>query len=696
MTILQILPSLDVGGVETGTIDLAKFLARSGHKAIVVSGGGRLVRELDIPGARHYTLPVGKKSLPSIFRMVKAVADIIRREDVDIVHARSRVPALIAAIACRLTNRVFITTAHGHYSKHSLSRVMGWGKFVIVASNAMAKHMTHVFRVPHERLRLVPRGVDLEKFTFRDPAAYQPKEFTVGMVSRITPLKGHMDFIKAVSILCRDIPNLTVLIAGSAPKEKHKEDLDLLVRQYGLGRVIEFVGPQEDVPGFMRRLDLLVSATTTPEAFGRVIIEAQACGVPVVATRVGGVVDIIEDGKTGLFSAPFSPREMAQKILSLYHDKTARRTMAAAARARVERDFNLEQMMSKTFSVYEQALKVSNILVIKMSALGDVVLSVPSLRAIRVKYTDARIKVLVDVHARAVLDRCPYIDDRIVCDLQGRDKGPGGFFRLAGELQRNSFDIVIDLQNNKKSHLLSFLTFAPLRYGYDNRRFSFLLNKRIKDDAPYLNPIEHQLRVLKVAGIKSDRMHLELWPSEEDDAAARQILGDNWVKVSQNLVGVNASASSRWVTKNWPAAYIAALCDRLAKDLNVRVVLTGTAQDRAAAEEVRAATKAKPIIAAGKTTIGELAGLMRHFKAFVTPDSAPMHIAAAMGTPFVALFGPTDPARHVPPAKDSAVIFKKDIAPCAPCYNAHCMKNFKCMRKITVDEVFAAVARFIK
>ena len=126
MNVLQILPSLDIGGVETGTVDLARYLTKNGHKAITVSGGGRLVRELDMPLSRHYTLPVGKKSPITIIRMIHALRDIIRKEDIDIVHARSRVPALTAYIACKITNRPFVTTAHGYYKKHLLSEPMGW------------------------------------------------------------------------------------------------------------------------------------------------------------------------------------------------------------------------------------------------------------------------------------------------------------------------------------------------------------------------------------------------------------------------------------------------------------------------------------------------------------------------------------------------------------------------------------------
>lgn len=280
MNILQILPTLDIGGVETGTVDLARYLVKHGHKAIVVSGGGRLVKELESMGSRHYQLPVGKKSLFNILRMTGKLADIIRREDIDIVHARSRVPALIAFLACRRTNRVLITTAHGYYKKHLMSESMGWGKAVIVASNIMAKHMTGAFNVPYDRIKLIPRGVDLNRFQLRKAKTSGDREFVIGMVSRITPLKGHSDFIKAIALIKGHIDGLKVIIAGEAPKVKYREDVELLVRQLGLSRIVEFKGAVQDVPAVMSEMDLLVSATVTPEAFGRVIIEAQAIGVP--------------------------------------------------------------------------------------------------------------------------------------------------------------------------------------------------------------------------------------------------------------------------------------------------------------------------------------------------------------------------------------------------------------------------------
>ncbi|MFH1189438.1 MAG: lipopolysaccharide heptosyltransferase II [Candidatus Omnitrophota bacterium] len=696
MNILQILPALDVGGVETGTIDLARYLVKHGHKAIVVSGGGELVRELEAIGSRHYALPVGRKSLINIIRSANELADIIRREDIDIVHARSRVPALIAYSACKRTNRILITTAHGYYSRHLMSESMGWGKFVIVASNIMAKHMAGSFHVPHDRIKLIPRGVDLKRFTLRPGKAPSGgNEFVIGMVSRITPLKGHSDLIKAISLIRGQIPGLKVRIAGSAPKEKYREDIEVLIRQSGLSKTVELTGACRDVPKMMAGLDMLVSATVTPEAFGRVVIEAQAIGVPVVATGVGGVVDIIEDGVTGLLCEPQNPRSMADRILRLYRDGSLAKRIVSEARKRVETEFNSEKMMQSTLAVYEEAVKRQNILVIKLSAIGDVILSVPSLRAIRAKFPDAKIKVLTSLASRDVLDGCPYIDDRIICDFSGKHKGLKGFRRLAEELRKESFEIVIDLQNNRKSHMLAYVSSAALRYGYDNGKLSFLLNKRIKNDAPYLDPIEHQFRALRVAGIKPADKRLELWPSARDDAMAKKFLAENWVKPDQRLVGINVRASARWASKNWPAGQITELCDRLAKEFNARAVLTGSGDDAGRAGDIAASARSKPIVAAGRTTIMELSALMKLLRVFVTPDSAPMHVASAVGTPFVALFGPTDPARHVAPSKDYAVLSKAGELKCGPCYKPECRRRISCMRKITVDEVIDALRPFL-
>lgn len=695
MNILQVLPELNLGGVETGTLDLSRYLVKFGHKAVVVSAGGRLVRELELSGAIHYQLPVNKKSIFSILKTVPRLAEIIRKEKIDIVHARSRVPAWIAYFASRRTNAIFITTCHGYYKKHPFSHVMGWAKRVIVLSNVVARHMIDDFGVPYERIRLVPRSVDLEKFKYTDPAGKRGREFHVGFIGRITPLKGHLHFIKAMARVARAFPHLKIWIVGDAPssKEGYKEQVQVLAKRLGLWHCTEFLGVQRNIPEILSHLDLLVLATVTHEAFGRVIIEAQASGVPVVATEVGGVVDIVENGRTGLLVPPEDPASMSEAIIKVLKDKELARELAENAFKKVQEKYNLELMVKNTLDVYKDALSNAKILIVKFSSLGDVILSTASLRAIRKKFQqNFKISVLVGEESKELLLRCPYIDELLVADFKNKDKGINGIIRWGGILRKKNFDIVIDLQNNRKSHVLSFLSLCLNRYGYDNKKFSFLLNHRIKDEGSPLEPVAHQFRILKMLGIDLEEPHLELWPSEADQRYVDDLLNSEWLSPHQKLVGINITASERWLTKNWPTSHIIALCEELGLR-DIRVVITGTEKDAAQANVlVNSVKNIKLINACGKTSVNQLASLIKRCAVYLCADSSPLHIAAAVGTPFVAIFGPTDPRRHLPPAKNYAVI-RKDL-PCSPCYKSKC-KSKECMKLIRPEEVLKEITKFL-
>ncbi|MFH0840349.1 MAG: glycosyltransferase [Candidatus Omnitrophota bacterium] len=701
MNILQILPELEVGGVERGAVDLAGYLVQRGHKSVVISGGGGLVKRLLREGSRHYKLPVGKKSPITIIMMIRKVAKIVLEEDIDIVHARSRVPAIIGSIAAKLTNRIFITTAHGYYNTGFFSRPMSWGRFVIVASRDMAEHMMKDFATPYDRIRLIPRGVNLDEFKFLKQDADsgsekspRKKDFVIGVISRITPLKGHADLFRAVAMIFRKMPNVKLLVVGDAPhsKPRYREELEALTRQLGISSVVEFMGQRPDIPEILSKLDVLVLPTRTPEAFGRVIIEAQAVGIPVVATRVGGITDIIRDGENGLLAFPEDPLAIAEAITKLFKDSGLARSIAVRARKDVEEKYSLTSMAEKTVKVYEDAIKLKKILVIKLSALGDVILSIPSLQAIRKKFPEAVIKMLVGEASSSVLESCPYINERIIFEPDKRDKTWKGLLKLAGRLRKEDFGIVVDLQNNRTSHLLSFLAMANLRYGYDNGKWSIFLNKKIKDSGAPAEPITHQFRTLAMIGIERKNEVPQLWPKKEDYEWVDDFLGQNWIDERRILVGINVAASTRWQSKRWPVEEIAELCDVLARKHDIRAVLTGTAEDIAPAKKAAKLSASKPIIAAGKTDIMQLAALISRFRVYVTTDSAPLHIAAAVKVPVVALFGPTDPERHMTKVKDSTVL-KSDIK-CSPCYKPVCSKNNRCMKGIKAEDVLKAVERY--
>jgi len=696
MKVLQILPELRVGGVETGTVDFARYLVEHGHQAVVVSKGGELVADLEKIGVKHYRLEVKQKNLLTMFWAMKKLEQILIEEKVDIVHARSRVPAWIAYFACRNTRTSFVTTCHGYYSKHPFSRVMGWSKFVIVPSQVIGHHMIQDFGVLPESIRCIPRSVDLRKFDIPRSDRQTNKSPTIAIVGRITPLKGHEYFLRAMAAVVRAKPYVKIWVIGDAPaeKESYKEGLLALTKHLGLTSHVEFLGSRKDIPQLLSQVDVLVLSTVTQESFGRVILEAQAAGANVVATRVGGVVELIDEGKTGLLVAPKEPEEMAQAVIKILEDKTLAREMVENAKKKILSQYTLDHMATQTIKVYRELCEHLNILVIKLSAVGDVLLITPSLKALREKYPLARIFCLIGKDARQILQSCPYIDEIIVYDPQQKHKRWWKLWKLGKVLRQHNFDKVIDFQNNRKSHLLSFLSFCPERYGYHNKKWGFLLSRGIKDDQGPMPAVEHQFRILRHLDVTpGSSPKLEMWPSKEDGRYIQELLDSHWVAQGMRLVGINVAASSRWPTKNWPAEYIAKLCDLLATK-NIRVFLTGLEKDKEVVKKIIKSAKSKPMDLTGKTNLLQLAMLIKKAAVFITPDSAAMHIAAAMNTAFVALFGPTDPVRHVPPSGRSKIIYLKPE--CAPCYQGQCaVKTHICMKNITPEQVALEIDRFI-
>ncbi|MCG2711779.1 MAG: lipopolysaccharide heptosyltransferase II [Candidatus Omnitrophica bacterium] len=691
MNILQILPELESGGVERGTVDLADALVKSGHKSVVVSGGGRLVKGLEAASSVHYTMPVHRKSLLSVIWCVSKLRKIIERENIDIVHARSRVPAWIAFFATLSTKAELVTTCHGYYSKHFFSAVMGWGKRVIVISQIIGRHMMHDFGVQKEKIRLIYRGVDLNEFKFEKKAVTLAKQKVIGIIGRITPLKGHIHFIKALPGILSEFPQAKALIIGEAPEHKNQylNELKMLVEDLNLTDKVKFLGNVENIPGILKKLDLLVLSTTTQEAFGRVVIEAGAVGVPVVATKVGGVVEIIEHEKDGLLVEPANAHEIADAAVRLLKDRKLSDECIRNLRKKVEDNFSLEVLVRNTIDLYREVVDKKMILVIKLGALGDAILITPSLRALRQKFPNAQIEVLIKNQFKDVLQLCPYIDGLIIL----KHKGFFEAMKKITEIKQKGFNFCVDFQNNNLSHMIAFFAGIKQRFGFNNKKLGFLLNYGSKDTMKNCDPVTHQFQVIKSLGIEGNiDKRLELWLSVHDEFNVQEFLKQSWHSSKQMLIGINALGSPRWVSKAWMLESYAMLADMLSYKFNARIVFTGTKYSKGAIDEIIKHTQCRPVNAAGKTSLMELGALIKRCAVLITVDSAPMHIAAALKVPFVALFGPTDPARHLPFAEKSALI-RKELS-CSGCYAARCFRK-NCMREITVEEVYEAAMNLI-
>ncbi|MFA5369339.1 MAG: glycosyltransferase [Candidatus Omnitrophota bacterium] len=699
MNILQVVPELNSGGVETGTIDLARQLIGHGHKAVIISNGGRLLNGTASYGIIHYCLPVHEKSLLTVLSMINKIKDIIAKEGIDIVHARSRTPALSAFFAARALNVPFVTTCHGYYSRHLLSRVMGWGKLVIVPSNVVASHMIRDFKVPLHRIRLIPRGVDLARFEFRCPSDKKnKKEFSIAVIGRITPIKGHVYLLRAMSKVARIIPDAKLYIIGTPPasRPKYRQDLESLVKRLSLCAHVEFTGDCDNVAQRLKDIDLLVVPSAGEETFGRVIIEAQASGVPVIASRIGGIVDIIKENNNGILVNPRDYSGLADAMLNVIKDKGLQRRLSDNARAYVERRFTLEGMYDATMKVYKEAKKSFKILVIKWSALGDIILSLTSLKAMREKFPDAKIAFFTTRQGIEIAGRYPYVDEFFVLKNSHFREGLPGLLEAASELRRFAPDLVCDLQNNKKSHLLSFLSCACRRLGYKSKKLDFLMNEAVDGARDILSPVRHQFRLLERLGIDSIPASDPFFVNDKEYAYADELIGESWIGKGQKIVGINFAASGRWQTKRWPVENIARLCDLLAAD-NIRVFITGVKDDSAQARRVAVLSKSRPFDMTGRTNIMQLVSFIKRCDVFISGDSAPMHIASLCGVSFIALFGPTDPARHFQAVAgtrgNSRFIHKK--LKCSPCYKRRC-RRMDCMKGITPEEVYGAVKNLLE
>ncbi|MDD4954700.1 MAG: glycosyltransferase [Candidatus Omnitrophica bacterium] len=685
MRIMQIVPRMEIGGLERGVIDLTVYFknrkdAGADIQNIVVSGGGRLIQELDKEGVTHHELPVYKKSLFSLF-LIPKLRKIIDKEKIDIIHARSRVPGWLAFFASRGKNACYITTIHGIYKSKKSSEVMGWGKFVICPSRAVARHMKENFFVPEEKIVIVNRWVNLNKFKFIEPARRKNSN-TIVSVGRISPSKGYEYLIEGFKKVVRQNPYLKLKIVGAPDKTKmeYYQHLKTLVNRFSLNHNVEFPGFRPDVENVLGDAKIAISPSVIDEAFPRAVLEACACGIPIVATEVGGVSEIIENGVNGIMVEPKNSDAIANAILKLAGDTTLADSMAQKAREKIEKLYSMEKALKETERVYRRALSLKRILVVKISSLGDIILSIPSLKALKESFPEGKISILVLKKYAPVLYGCPYVDEIIT--LEEDYKRLKNILATARDLRRHSFDYVLDLQNSRVSHLISFFTFPQYSFGY-RRKWGFLLSKHIKY-LRNLDPLSSQEKILELIGTRIKEKKLNFWDIKPG-------ISEKFFGNEENLIGINVSASKKWLTKNWPAANIKSLIELISKNMpSYKVVLLGDSESEPLAKTIEAEMN-RSINLCGKTALSELPSVIKRLKVFITPDTATLHLAQALEVPTIGLFGPTDPNRHAVKGKNLYIICKEVL--CSFCYKPRCKldKENLCMEKISAQEVFSKI-----
>ena len=381
-TVLQIIPELDSGGAERTTLEIADALVRAGARALVAAEGGRLVGELQALGGEFHAFPAATKNPLAMAGNVRRLASLIERQGVDIVHARSRAPAWVALGAVRRTHTPFVTTYHGVYSdrtaiKTRYNSVMAMGDRVIANSAYTARHILERYPAAHGRIVTIHRGVDQKLFapeavepdrvrTLREKWGAPPDQRIVLLPARLARRKGHAVLIDAAKILrAQGRSDVIFIFAGDEQRDAYPREIDRAAAQAGLDGIVRRVGHCDDMPAALLSAACVVQPSTEPEAFGRIAVEAQAMGAPVVVSDLGASAETVvappgaaPAQRTGWLVPVHDASALAAAIAEALDLRTAaRESLGLRARAHVRERFSVERMCAATLSVYESLLE---------------------------------------------------------------------------------------------------------------------------------------------------------------------------------------------------------------------------------------------------------------------------------------------------------------------------------------------------
>ncbi|MBR8463428.1 glycosyltransferase family 4 protein [Campylobacter sp. faydin G-24] len=358
MKIVQILPELNEGGVERGTIDMNAALVQNGFNSVVISSGGKLVKDITDNGGQHIKLNVSSKNPFTSISRAKALKKALMELKPDIIHVRSRVPAWLVYLANKGLNFKVVSTIHGLNSPNFYSAIMTKADALICVSNCVKEHIIKHFHADESKISIIPRGVELNKFNpqnldtkfiqnFRDKYAINSDTFVVSSVGRITELKDYETLIKAINELKNSHP-IKVFIVGSAHQKKQGYLLKLkdMVASFGLENEINFTGNLDNIAEIYAISNVVVSSSKKPESFGRSVAEAIALNTPVVASNHGGVKDIIIKGVNGDFFEVGDFKELSEKILNT-------RELKFNGYDYIKENFSFNQMFEKTIKIYK-------------------------------------------------------------------------------------------------------------------------------------------------------------------------------------------------------------------------------------------------------------------------------------------------------------------------------------------------------
>jgi glycosyltransferase involved in cell wall biosynthesis len=377
-TLLQVVPELETGGAEQTTIDVARAVIAAGGRAFVATRGGRMTARLEADGARLAQMPVQSKNPLVMLGNASRLVDLIRSENISLVHARSRAPAFAALWAARTTRTPFVATYHGVYkAQSSLKRwynaVMTRGDLVIANSEYTRAHVLAEHHIDPAKVIAIPRGVDLDRFNpswvtpDRVDALRRAWGIAEGdartrflLAGRLTRIKGHLTIIEAAKRMkAAGRDDVLILFAGDDQgRTEYGEELAKAIADAGLGDRIRAVGHCDDMPAAFLLADVAILPTTVPESFGRTAVEPQAMGRPVIASSHGGTIETVVDGVTGWLAPPEDPDAWAKAMTRAIDLGPGRRgEMGQTGMNRTRQLYRVDAMCAATLAAYEQVLE---------------------------------------------------------------------------------------------------------------------------------------------------------------------------------------------------------------------------------------------------------------------------------------------------------------------------------------------------
>jgi glycosyltransferase involved in cell wall biosynthesis len=363
LNILYMLPELTVGGVETHVMALSSGMTRYGHNVTVISNGGALVERLREAGVEHISLPIHRKSPVAINEMARRVREIISDRRIDVVHAHSRVPAWVAHFALRKSKIAFIITAHGQYAPHVGSRIMARGDRIICVSKVILDHMADKLGADRAKMLVIYNGIDIEQAAREREGIRPPAETkkslgipegapVIGSIGRLTVTKGLRFFVDAFKRVRDAKPGAKAVLVGDGPMRK---ELQERAAELGIADDLLFTGVRTDIFDLLGIMDVYV-VSSLYEGFPMGCLEAMSSRVPIVATRVGGIPEMLDHGRTALLAEPKDPKKLSEEIVRLIGQPELAARLTEAGYQDVVSRFSEKKMLDDILQVYYKTI----------------------------------------------------------------------------------------------------------------------------------------------------------------------------------------------------------------------------------------------------------------------------------------------------------------------------------------------------